>query len=110
ARRVAGLPGGGRAPVAGLRAYRGREAAPRPPMTSPEFMGHDLARRRYWARSTVGWEQFRTARPGRAHRLLAALGDTLFSPTAVITQNVDGLHQAAGSDPVIDLHGRLDRV
>jgi NAD-dependent SIR2 family protein deacetylase len=79
-------------------------------MTYQEFMGHDLARRRYWARSTVGWEQFRSARPGPAHRLLAALDPAAFPVTAVITQNVDGLHAAAGSDPVIDLHGRLDRV
>ena len=109
-RPVAVLTGAGMSTGSGLPDYRGRDAVPRSPMTYQEFMGHDLARRRYWARSTVGWEQFRTARPGRAHRLLAALGDTLFSPTAVITQNVDGLHQAAGSDPVIDLHGRLDRV
>lgn len=58
----------------------------------------------------MGWEQFRSARPGAAHRLLAALSPSAFEVTAVITQNVDGLHAAAGSHPVIDLHGRLDRV
>ncbi|MDN5685791.1 MAG: NAD-dependent protein deacetylase [Brachybacterium sp.] len=109
-RPVAVLTGAGMSTGSGLPDYRGRDAVPRSPMTYQEFMGHDLARRRYWARSTVGWEQFNRARPGRSHRLLAALGESVFTSTAVITQNVDGLHQAAGSAPVIDLHGRLDRV
>ena len=109
-RPVAVLTGAGVSTGSGLPDYRGRDAVPRSPMTYQEFMGHDLARRRYWARSTVGWEQFRRARPGAAHRLLAALSPGVFETTAVITQNVDGLHSAAGSQPVIDLHGRLDRV
>jgi len=109
-RPVAVLTGAGMSTGSGLPDYRGRDAVPRSPMTFQEFMGHDLARRRYWARSTVGWEQFRSARPGAAHRLLAALDPAAFPVTAVITQNVDGLHAAAGSEPVIDLHGRLDRV
>ncbi|WP_114856178.1 Sir2 family NAD-dependent protein deacetylase [Brachybacterium sp. YJGR34] len=109
-RPVAVLTGAGMSTGSGLPDYRGRDAVPRSPMTYQEFMGHDLARRRYWARSTVGWEQFGRARPGRAHRLLAALDPAAFPVTAVITQNVDALHAAAGSDPVIDLHGRLDRV
>ena len=109
-RPVAVLTGAGMSTGSGLPDYRGRDAVPRTPMTYQEFMGHDLARRRYWARSTVGWEQFRRARPGRAHRLLAALDPSAFPVTSVITQNVDGLHAAAGSAPVIDLHGRLDRV
>ncbi|HEX7350426.1 Sir2 family NAD-dependent protein deacetylase [Brachybacterium sp.] len=109
-RPVAVLTGAGMSTGSGLPDYRGRDAVPRSPMTYQEFIGHDLARRRYWARSTVGWEQFRSARPGPAHRLLAALDPAAFPVTAVITQNVDGLHAAAGSAPVIDLHGRLDRV
>ncbi|ATG50762.1 NAD-dependent protein deacetylase [Brachybacterium vulturis] len=109
-RPVAVLTGAGMSTGSGLPDYRGRDAVPRSPMTFQEFIGHDLARRRYWARSTVGWEQFRSARPGPAHHLLAALTPEPFPITAVITQNVDGLHAAAGSEPVIDLHGRLDRV
>ncbi|AXK46357.1 NAD-dependent protein deacetylase [Brachybacterium saurashtrense] len=109
-RPVAVLTGAGMSTGSGLPDYRGRDAVPRSPMTYQEFLGHDLARRRYWARSTVGWEQFRSARPGTAHRLLAALHPAAFEVTAVITQNVDGLHAEAGSEPVIDLHGRLDRV
>jgi NAD-dependent SIR2 family protein deacetylase len=108
-RRTAVLTGAGMSTDSGLPDYRGPDAVPRTPMTYQEFVGSDLSRRRYWARSTVGWTQFRSARPNAAHRDLAALADT-FPITAVITQNVDGLHQDAGSDPVIDLHGRLDRV
>lgn len=104
------LTGAGMSTDSGLPDYRGRDAVPRAPMTYQEFMASDLSRRRYWARSTVGWEQFRTARPNAAHHLLAQLAPDPLAVTAVITQNVDGLHQEAGSDPVIDLHGRLDRV
>src|SRR5699024_1945958 len=107
---VSVLTGAGVSTGSGLPDFRGRDAVPRSPMTYQEFMGHDLARRRYWARSSVGWEQYRRARPGAAHRLLAALSPGVFRATGVITQNVDGLHSAAGSEPVIDLHGRLDRV
>ena len=79
-------------------------------MTYQEFMGSDLSRRRYWARSTVGWTQFGRARPNVGHLALAEIAAGPVPVTGVITQNVDGLHQRAGSDPVIDLHGRLDRV
>ena len=104
------LTGAGMSTGSGLPDYRGRDAVPRAPMTFQEFMGSDLARRRYWARSTVGWTQFLRARPNRGHVLLAELGASTLPVTSVITQNVDALHQQAGSEPVIDLHGRLDRV
>lgn len=113
------LTGAGMSTGSGLPDYRGPRAVPRSPMTIQEFVGSDLARRRYWARSTVGWVSFARARPGPAHLRLAELGRLLGDGTGtgtgtglgtVITQNVDGLHQAAGSTPVIDLHGRLDTV
>ncbi|MGP9693376.1 NAD-dependent protein deacetylase [Brachybacterium sp. AOP25-B2-12] len=107
--RPAVLTGAGVSTGSGLPDYRGVGAVPRTPMSYQEFIGSDLARRRYWARSTVGWVAFSRARPGAAHRRLARLGPSLRIGT-VITQNVDGLHQRAGSSPVIDLHGRLDRV
>src|SRR5690625_7408027 len=72
-------------------------------------MVSDLSRLRYWARSTVGWKQFGRARPNPGHLALAEIAAGAVPVTGVITQNVDGLHQRAGSDPVIDLHGRLDR-
>ena len=60
-------------------------------------------------RSYIGWRQIRSARPNHGHRAVGAL-QTAGVLGAVITQNVDGLHQAAGADPVIELHGGLDRV
>lgn len=103
------LTGAGMSTGSGLPDYRGRDAVPRAPMTYQEFVGSDLSRRRYWARSTVGWRFFARAEPNDAHRALAALG-RLTPVTGVVTQNVDGLHQAAGSSPVVDLHGNLARV
>ena len=103
------LTGAGMSTGSGLPDYRGRDAVPRSPMTFQEFTRSDFSRRRYWARSTVGWSWFTAARPGIAHLALAELG-RLTPLTGVITQNVDGLHQAAGSAPVVDLHGSLARV
>ena len=109
-RPTAVLTGAGMSTGSGLPDYRGRDAVPRSPMTYQEFMGSDLSRRRYWARSTVGWTQFGRAQPNAGHLALVELASGPVPVTGVITQNVDGLHQRAGSDPVIDLHGRLDRV
>lgn len=80
-----------------------------PPVTLQAFAGDDATRRRYWARSLIGWSYFRRARPNAAHRALAAL-EARGKIELLLTQNVDGLHQAAGSQRVIDLHGRLDTV
>ncbi len=103
------LTGAGMSTGSGLPDYRGRDAVPRSPMTFQEFTGSDVSRRRYWARSTVGWRWFEAARPGVAHLALAEIGR--HTPlTGIVTQNVDGLHQAAGSAPVVDLHGNLARV
>lgn len=78
-------------------------------MTYQAFTGSAQARRRYWARSHLGWRTFGRARPNTGHRAVAAFGRRgLLS--GVITQNVDGLHQAAGSEEVVELHGSLGRV
>ena len=104
------LTGAGLSTDSGVPDYRGPDAVPRAPMTIQTFLSHPDQRARYWARSWVGWPRMRGAQPNAGHLGLARL------PVAgVITQNVDGLHQAAakemGSDsPVIDLHGSLDRV
>ena len=79
------------------------------PMTIQAFMGSAFARQRYWARSLLGWRRFSRAAPNAAHRALAGL-EARGRCETLLTQNVDGLHQAAGSERVIDLHGRLDRV
>jgi NAD-dependent SIR2 family protein deacetylase len=79
------------------------------PMTYQAFMSEEEARRRYWARSFIGWPRFEAARPNGSHRALARL-EGLGKCKRMLTQNVDRLHQAAGSANVIDLHGRLDQV
>lgn len=72
-------------------------------------MGEAATRQRYWARSLVGWRRFGRARPNDAHRALAAL-EQQGRVGLLVTQNVDRLHQVAGSHNVVDLHGRLDLV
>lgn len=105
------VTGAGVSTGSGIPDYRDASGAWKrnPPMQLAEFLGSEQARRRYWARSLVGWRRVAAARPNAAHDALAALerGGRL---GRVITQNVDGLHQQAGSRQVVDLHGRLDRV
>jgi len=79
------------------------------PVMFQAFVGDLPTRRRYWARSLVGWRRFGHARPNDAHRALARL-EQQGRAEVLVTQNVDGLHQSAGSTAVIDLHGRLDQV
>jgi len=79
------------------------------PVTLQAFTGDHAVRQRYWARSLVGWRRFGHAKPNAAHHALARL-ESRGKFTLLLTQNVDRLHQAAGSVNVIDLHGRLDRV
>ena len=105
------LSGAGISTESGIPDYRGPSGAERryTPMTYQAFLRDPVARRRYWARSHVGWQHFARAAPNDGHHAVADLerGGLI---SATITQNVDGLHQAAGSRDVIDLHGRLDRV
>lgn len=79
------------------------------PVMFQAFVGDLDTRRRYWARSLVGWRRFGHARPNDAHRALARL-EQQGRTEVLVTQNVDGLHQSAGSAEVIDLHGRMDQV
>ncbi|MBA3234062.1 MAG: NAD-dependent protein deacetylase, partial [Propionibacteriales bacterium] len=79
------------------------------PVQYHDFMTESSMRARYWARSLVGWRSFHAAVPNAAHVALARL-EQAGRLRLLVTQNVDGLHQAAGSRRVIDLHGRLDRV
>lgn len=80
-----------------------------PPVTYQAFMGSEATRQRYWARSMIGWRVMGRAHPGPAHHALAQMeqGGRVH---LLLTQNVDGLHDAAGSRHVIDLHGRIDTV
>jgi NAD-dependent SIR2 family protein deacetylase len=105
------LSGAGLSTDSGIPDYRGASGALRrhTPMTYQTFLRDPRGRHRYWARSFVGWRQIRAARPNAGHRAVADLQDAGLV-TAVITQNVDGLHQAAGARDVVELHGGLDRT
>jgi NAD-dependent SIR2 family protein deacetylase len=110
-RRLFVLTGAGCSTGSGISDYRdanGQWKRPQP-VTYQAFMGEDSTRCRYWARSMVGWRRFSQARPNDAHRALARL-EAIGGCELLLTQNVDRLHQAAGSLSVIDLHGRLDQV
>ena len=104
------LTGAGLSTDSGIPDYRGRDGVRRVmPMQYAEFAGSSAARRRYWARSFVGWQRFREAAPNDGHRSVARL-QQLGVVEELVTQNVDGLHQRAGSPDVIELHGSLAQV
>jgi NAD-dependent SIR2 family protein deacetylase len=105
------LSGAGLSTESGIPDYRGPSGALRrhTPMTFQSFTKDPLARHRYWARSYLGWRQIDRARPNAGHRAVTALQQAGLL-TGIVTQNVDGLQQAAGATQVIELHGGLDRV
>ncbi|MHA6757640.1 NAD-dependent protein deacetylase [Streptacidiphilus sp. PAMC 29251] len=105
------LSGAGLSTESGIPDYRGATGSLRrhTPMTYQEFVSDEAGRRRYWARSHVGWRTIARAEPNAGHHAVQALR-ACGSVGAVITQNVDGLHQAAGTADAVELHGGLDRV
>lgn len=103
------LTGAGVSTESGIPDYRGAGRTERHPMTFDAFMGSEQARQRYWARSYVGWSVIATAKPNGSHFALAQ-AESLGRISHLITQNVDSLHQQAGSKKVTELHGRLDKV
>ena len=105
------LTGAGCSTDSGIPDYRdlAGEWKRRQPITFQDFVGHEHSRKRYWARSLAGFRRIRGARPNDAHYALADLEQS-GGIALLVTQNVDGLHQAAGSQAVIDLHGRIDTV
>lgn len=110
-RRLLVLTGAGCSTESGIPDYRHADGSWKRvrPVTFQAFIGEAAVRRRYWARSLVGWRGFRRAAPNGAHRALAAL-EARGRVELLVTQNVDRLHQAAGHLRVVDLHGRLDLV
>lgn len=103
------LTGAGVSTESGIPDYRGEGKTERHPMTFDVFMGTEAARSRYWARSYVGWSVIANAKPNGSHFALAQ-AESLGRISHIITQNVDSLHQQAGSKKVTELHGRLDKV
>ena len=110
-RSVAVLSGAGVSTESGIPDYRGPETQDNDhtPIQYREFVTEPETRRHYWARSAVGWPTFDAATPNDGHRALARLEDAGMV-TGIITQNVDRLHQAAGSQRVVELHGTLADV
>jgi NAD-dependent SIR2 family protein deacetylase len=109
---VAILSGAGLSTESGIPDYRGPSGQARrtgQPMTYQAFTGSDAARQRYWARSHLGWRHVTGAAPNAGHRAVAAV-ERAGLAAGIITQNVDGLHQAAGAVAVTELHGSLHRV
>ncbi len=104
-RELVVLTGAGLSTDSGIPDYRGPGAPVRRPMTYQEFVAGPLAQQRYWARSHLGWARMDSAAPNEGHRALARI-----DPTLLITQNVDGLHEAAGSARIVALHGRVADV
>lgn len=108
--RVVVLSGAGISTESGIPAYRGPDGRRHSePMTVSDLLRSTAARRRYWARAYAGWPAFRSAAPNEGHRAVAQL-QRLGLVDTVITQNVDGLHQAGGAVDVVELHGTLSRV
>jgi NAD-dependent deacetylase sirtuin 4 len=110
-RQTVVLSGAGVSTESGIPDYRGAGSAARKalPMYYREFVGDPAARARYWARSAVGWPRVSQARPNAGHAALAEM-ERSGAVMAVVTQNVDRLHQAAGSSRVVELHGALSDV
>ena len=105
------LSGAGLSTESGIPDYRGPSGLARraEPMTYQAFTGDAAARQRYWARSHRGWQHIAAARPNAGHHAVAEL-DRRGLLAGIVTQNVDGLHQAAGAHQVVELHGSLARV
>ena len=110
-RRFLVLTGAGISTSSGIPDYRDSEGVRRgkAPMMYQEFLATPQARRRYWARAMLGWPRVRIAQPNKAHLALATLQQRQ-RISGLITQNVDTLHDQAGSHDVIELHGSLHRV
>ncbi len=108
-KKVLALTGAGISTDSGIPDYRGEGRVQKHPLTFDEFMGSERNRARYWARSFVGFRRIERApiNPGHVALAQAEQNQKLMG---IITQNVDGLHQKAGSENVIELHGRLDRI
>jgi NAD-dependent deacetylase sirtuin 4 len=110
--RTVVLTGAGISTPSGIPDYRGPNGSYKlghKPMNHGEFMNNEASRKRFWARSMVGWQTVSGASPNEAHHALVRL-ENAAKVNSIITQNVDRLHHKAGSNNIIDLHGRVDQV
>lgn len=109
--RLVILTGAGVSAASGIPTYRDSQGRwlYRKPIQHRDFLNDEMTRKRYWSRSLIGWPHVRDASPNSVHQSLAQL-ESEGRVELLITQNVDRLHQRAGSQEVVDLHGRLDRV
>ncbi|MCP1728029.1 NAD-dependent SIR2 family protein deacetylase [Natronospira proteinivora] len=105
------LTGAGCSTASGIPAYRDRQGrwTRRQPIQYQAFMASAATRQRYWARSYLGWPRIQAALPNPAHHALASM-QAMGIGKMLVTQNVDALHQRAGSSCVVELHGRLSEV
>lgn len=110
-RQVLALTGAGISTASGIPDYRGRDGVRRgkAPVQGPEFRKSEAVRKRYWARSMAGYPTLARAAPNAAHRAIAEL-QADHRLAMLMTQNVDGLHQRAGSGDVLELHGNIHGV
>jgi NAD-dependent SIR2 family protein deacetylase len=108
-RTFVALTGAGMSTDSGIPDYRGPGSPARMPMTYSEFVSGPEAQQRYWARSHIGWSRMRRATPNAGHLALVAL-EAAGRMRMLITQNVDGLHEDAGSRALCALHGRIADV
>ncbi len=108
-RTFVALTGAGFSTDSGLPDYRGPDAKPRNPMTYDQFVGSAAMRRHYWARNHLGWHHMHATEPNEGHHALARL-EAAGVVAGVITQNVDRLHERAGSQRVVDLHGNYNVI
>jgi NAD-dependent SIR2 family protein deacetylase len=107
--RLVVLTGAGLSTDSGIPDYRGPGSPARTPMTYQEFVSGPRSQRRYWARAHVGWSRMRQAEPNAGHRAVVALEEQ-GRLELLVTQNVDGLHERAGSRSLVALHGRVSDV
>ncbi|HEY0063602.1 MAG TPA: NAD-dependent protein deacetylase [Telluria sp.] len=109
--RLLVLTGAGLSTASGIPDYRDKDGVRRgkPPVQGPDFIKHDAVRRRYWARSMAGYPTLSRAAPNAGHKALATL-EAQGRLGKLMTQNVDGLHQRAGSGSVLELHGSIHHV
>ncbi len=108
-RRTVVLTGAGVSTDSGIPDYRGPSAPARMPMTFQEFVAAPEHQQRYWARAHLGWSRMGRAEPNPGHHALARL-EALGQVSFLVTQNVDGLHERAGSQRMSALHGRISDV